>query len=129
MASWVFRCYLDPTGIDVIDAWYQAQPENLQAKFDTRLRFLRQQERHNWIRPYFDTLAGECAGLGELRFEFKNVQYRILGFASGKMEYIWVFVAKEVARRFVPKRACGQALKRKAEVETDRRRSRDCKFD
>ena len=32
---WSFRCYLDARGADVIEAWYEAQPDELQAKFDT----------------------------------------------------------------------------------------------
>ena len=79
---WTFRCYLDSRGSDVIDEWYRAQPDALQAKFDTRMRYLQQQPRSSWIRPYFDTLSDDCAGLGELRLEWKNVQHRIIGFAS-----------------------------------------------
>lgn len=129
MAWWLFRCYLEANGTDVIDDWYQAQPDKLQAKFDTRIHFLRQQERHAWVRPYFDTLGGDCAGLGELRFEYNNVQYRVIGFASGKMEFTWLLVAKEIGGRFDPRSACEIAQQRKSEVVADRRRTRDCEFD
>lgn len=130
MASvWTFRCYVDGRGVDVIDEWYQAQPDDLQAKFDTRVRYLRQQPRDKWGRPHFDTLGGDCAGLGELRLEHKNVQWRIIGFASGQMEYTWVFVAKERGDKFVPKDACKTSQSRKAEVTADRRRARDYELD
>lgn len=127
---WVFRCYLDQAGDDVIDAWYEAcGDDKLRAKFDTRIHFLRQQARDKWVRPYFDTLGADCAGLGELRFEYKNVQYRIIGFASGKLEWTWLFVATEVGGKFVPKDTCGIAQSRKREVEKDRNRACDCEFD
>lgn len=73
---WTFRCYLTERGTDVIDEWYREQSEALQAKFDTRLRYLRQHPRSDWVRPYFDTLRKKCAGLGEIRFAWNKVQYR-----------------------------------------------------
>src|SRR5579859_6317935 len=92
---WTFRCYIDAKGVDVIDEWHQAQPDGLQAKFDTRAKYLRQQPRALWIRPYFETLHGEGAGLGEIRFEWKNVQYRPLGVASGEREFTLLSIAHE----------------------------------
>ena len=126
MAWWRFRCYLMDDGTDVIDAWYEAQPAPLQAKFDTRMRFLQQNPRDKWVRPYFDTLGNECAGLGEVRFEWKNVQYRPIGFSSGEMEFTLVFVAEEHGGAFVPRNTCRQCQSRKAEVISHREKARDC---
>ena len=126
---WTFRCYLTPTGVDVIDEWYQGQPEQLQAKFDTRLRYLQQQPRSAWKRPYFDTLGDECAGLGEIRFEWRNVQYRPIGFASGALEFTLVMIAIERGGKFEPRSTCQIAQSRKAELIADRSRARDCEFD
>jgi hypothetical protein len=128
MADWQFRCYLVRPDLDVLDEWRAARDgdDALIAKLDTRLRFLKQQPRDRWTRPSFDTLSDDCAGLGEVRFEYKNVQYRPLGFASGKMEFTFVFVATEKGGKFVPKNACKVALERKAEVEADRSKARDC---
>jgi hypothetical protein len=128
-ASWTFRCYLTERGIDVIDELYSGQPEALQAKFDTRLRYLRQHPRSDWVRPYFDTLSRKCAGLGEIRFEWNKVQYRPIGFASGEMEFTLVFVAQEHGKRFVPATTCQISQNRKAEVLADRKRARVCDFD
>lgn len=126
---WTFRCYLDPDGEDVIEDWYDRQPDQLQAKFDTRIRYLQQQPRSAWTRPHFDTLKGDCAGLGEIRFEWRNVQYRPIGFASGQMEFTLVFVATERGGKFEPRSTCETAQKRKAEVIANRSRARDCDFD
>lgn len=123
---WTIRCYLDDKRNDVIDAWRQQQPEELQAKFDERVRYLRAQPRERWVRPYFDTLKGNCKGLGEIRFKYNNVQYRPLGFFSGKLEFTLVFIAQEKGGRFDPLSACEQGLKRKLEIEADRSRANDC---
>jgi hypothetical protein len=128
-ASWAFRCYLTERGTDVIDEWYSGQPEALQAKFDTRIRYLRQHPRSEWVRPYFDTLGKKCAGLGEVRFEWNKVQYRPIGFASGELEFTLVFVAQERGRRFVPPTTCQISQNRKAEVLADRKRARVCDFE
>src|SRR5438270_912131 len=126
---WAFRCYCSLAGIDVIDEWYQAQPDKLKAKFDTRMRYLQQQPRSAWVRPYFDTLSGDCAGLGEVRFEWKNVQYRPIGFSSGQLEFTLVMIAIERGRKFEPLSACKIAHTRKAEIAANRKRAHDCEFD
>lgn len=126
---WSFRCYVTPDGVDVIDEWYEKQPLQLQAKFDTRMRYLQQQSRSAWVRPYFDTLSGPCTGLGEVRFEWKNVQYRPIGFASGEMEFTFVFVAEEHENRFIPRNTCKRSQERKTEIQKDRNKARDCEFE
>ncbi|MBI3439007.1 MAG: type II toxin-antitoxin system RelE/ParE family toxin [Proteobacteria bacterium] len=131
MADWQFRCYLVGPDLDVLDEWRIAHADDdaLQAKLDTRLRFLRQQPRDRWVRPYFDTLDDDCSGLGEVRFEYKNVQYRPIGFSSGKLEFTFVFVAIEKGGKFVPKNTCKVAQERKTETEKDRNKARDCDSD
>lgn len=126
---WTFRCYVDGRGVDVIDEWYLVQPDDLQAKFDTRMRYLQQQPRAKWTRPHFDVLGEECVGLGELRFEWKNIQYRLIGCPSGKLIYTWLMVAIEKGDRFEPRDTCGICQRRKREAESDRRWSRDCDFE
>lgn len=124
---WSFRCYVDTRDVDVIEAWYEAQQPGLQAKFDERIRHLKQQPRDKWNRPHFDTLSGgECAGLGELRLPFKGVQHRLLGAATGDHEYTWLFTAKEVGGKFQPKDACSKAQVRLVEVSMDKDRARAC---
>jgi hypothetical protein len=129
MDPWLFRCYLDEEGTDVIGAWFESLPDTFQALILTRLRFLQQTGRDGWNRPLFDTLGDECDGLGELRLKHKNVQWRVIGFASDRCEYTWVFVAKEVGDKFVPKNTCALAQKRRAEVIANRNRARDWEID
>lgn len=113
---------VDAGGVNVVADWYAAQPDKVQAKFDTRLRYLRQQPRDKWVRPYFDTLSGGCAGLGEIRFEYKNVQHRPIGFSSGEMEYTVLFFAIEKDNKFEPRTTCRQSQNRKIEVQRDESR-------
>ncbi len=101
----------------------------LRAKFDTRLRYLQQQPRSMWTRPHFDTLKEECAGLGEIRFEWSNVQYRPIGFFSGEMEFTFVMVSVERGNKFDPRSTCKISQKRKQEVLLDGSRVHDCLFE
>lgn len=126
---WQIRCYLDLDGVDVIDEWLNDQPDRIQARFDQRIRHLRQQPKDKWVRPYFDTLSDDCSGLGEVRFECGNVQYRPIGFASGKMEFTLIFVAREIGGEFIPRNTCKKSQERKTEVQADRRRSHVCDFE
>ena len=101
----------------------------LLAKLDTRLRFLQQQSREFWRRPYFDTLSDDCSGLGEVRFEYRNIQHRILGFASGQMEYTFLMAAVERGDKFEPHDTCDIAQRRKRAALADRSLAVDCDTD
>jgi Phage derived protein Gp49-like (DUF891) len=128
VAHWRFRCYVVEYNLGVLDNWRREHQgdDKLLAKLDTRLRFLQQQPRDKWVRPYFDTLTDDCAGLGELRFEHMNVQYRFIGFASKEMEYTWLAAVTEKGGRFVPKDTCAIAQHRKRAVVADRSLAVDC---
>lgn len=131
MADWAFRCYLVRHGLDVLDEWRQLYDgdDKLLAKLDTRLRFLQQQSREFWRRPYFDTLSDDCSGLGEVRFEYRNIQHRILGFASGQMEYTFLMAAVERGDKFEPHDTCDIAQRRKRAALADRSLAVDCDTD
>jgi hypothetical protein len=122
VADWRFRCYVVEDNVLVLDKWRRehAGDEKLLAKLDARLRFLQQQPRDKWVRPHFDTLSGDCAGLGELRFEYRNVQHRVIGFASAEMEWTWLMVAIERGGKFVPLDTCAIAQRRKKAAIADR---------
>lgn len=127
--AWHFRCYLDGRGMDVIDEWRNAQEEALQAKFDQRLRYLRQQPRSEWKRPQFALLTAKCAGLGEIRMEYKNVQHRVLGCNTGDMEYSWLAHAIEKGGKFVDHKTCETAIIRAQEAKKDRNKTHACDFE
>ncbi len=75
-----------------------------------------------WGRSnYCKTLQGPCSGLMEMRFLAENIQQRPLGFQSGHKEFTILFWAQEKGGKLQPRTACEKALKRKDEVEKDRR--------
>jgi hypothetical protein len=124
--SWIFRCYVDGDGIDVIDAWYGSQDDVVQAKFDTRVRFLQQQPRDKWKRLGFDTYKD---GVGYIRMDIGNVQHRVFGCPMGQLEYAWLIAATKKGKAFSPRGADETAVERMAEVVAERERSRDCEFE
>lgn len=125
---WTFRCYVSPRGVDEIRAWYDSLPSKARAKFDSRVGTLQALPRHLWKREPFDLLAGECEGLGEIRFLFGNVQYRPLGFFSPGHVFTLVIGAVERDGRFDPRNACAVGLARRAEIEANKDRSHACTF-
>lgn len=127
---WTFRCYVSTRGTDEIRDWYDKQSGAVQAKFDSRLKFLAQRERNEWKREPFALLKGkECEGLGEIRFKANRVQHRPLGYFSPGNVFTFVICAEERGRKFVPKKACQIGLSRKAEIDADPEKSHVCEFD
>ena len=116
--------------MDVIDQWYQQQPEDLQAKFDARIGYLRQQPIANWKEPHFKNLTRDGKGLGEIRFEFQNVQYRPLGFFSEtRLEFVLLLTTTKKGNTFDPRNAIALCQRRKELVQSDKQRySRDCQL-
>ena len=121
---WAYRCYVSARGVDEIRAWYDGQPPKVRAKFLSRLKILAGMPAHEWKMPLFRWLHGECKGLGEIRFAVGNTQHRPLGFQRPpKNVFTLSLCAVERDDAFVPKDACGIALRRKNEIETIEERS------
>jgi len=95
---------------------YQNGSSRLKARTLSRLKILAGLPRPQWHEGYFKKLSGTCEGLWEIRFEAENVQQRPLGFHVTETEFVILFWAREKGGKFVPKKACEIALKRKAEV-------------
>ena len=125
---WAFRCYVDARKTELMENWYRQRTVEARAIFLSRLRFLAATPRHQWVRPYFDLLSAECAGLGEIRFKANRTQYRPLGFFSPGQVFTFVNCAVEKDGSFVPKSACSIGLNRKKEIESNSERCHVCKF-
>ena len=127
---WSFRCFLSARRRDVVDDWYRGLDDRAQAAFDTRMRFLKQQPITGWKRPHFDKFAGRYRGLGKVRFQSGNVQYRPIGFFSGGQEFTFVFPeATERGGRWAPRNARDIARDRMEIARNDRRRTHGCEFE
>jgi hypothetical protein len=116
MYRWTIRAYQEADGRRPIEEWYEAQPEALQARFDTRIFYLSQQPFRNWVKPHFVPLKGNYTGLGEVAFKFENVAYRPLGFFSDLMEFTLVAVPKKKGTSFEPRDAGDLGLFRASQV-------------
>jgi len=119
---WEFRCYVNSAGSNEIRTWFDLQPKAVQGKFISRLQTLRQLAPELWVPKPFRWLRYECAGLGEIRFEVRNVQHRPLGFRTD-LTFTMVLCAIEKGGKFVPHNACATGLARKNEVQSDAERS------
>lgn len=113
--AWGFRSFVSDRRESAVRVWYNGQAPQVQAKFDTTLKYLR--DRPSWDRPYVGILHGECEGLIEIRLKVKRVQYRPLGFYGPlKMEFTILFFATERDGALDPPTACSIALGRKTLV-------------
>jgi hypothetical protein len=112
----------DPPVSDV-KATYDGGSAQLKGRFFSRLRILAQLPRSEWHEGYCKKLEGEGAGLYELRFQADKAQQRPLGFFLSGSVFVLLLWATEKNDRFVPKRACEIALRRKEEVLADGKRS------
>lgn len=88
----------------------------MKAKFNERIRGI--QTLPALDDPlYTKALAGLCDGLMEIRFRYKNVQYRPLAWYGPERREVTIFVgAEERNSVFVPADACRIALDRKAKA-------------
>jgi hypothetical protein len=129
LALWGFRCYVLPSGRDVIDDWYSNQSDSVQAAFDVALEFLEQRPRHEWRRPHFDLLSGDMREIGEVRFKADRKEFRIFGFfGPGRSIFTLLIGASKKGSTYDPKSAMETASKRKDEVAADGSRCRVCNF-
>lgn len=112
----------------LVRAWYDAQKEEVQAAFETKLKFLSSQRPPVWERPRVGKLRKECEGLYEIRFEVNNMQYRPIGYYSGRLEFTIVAFAEERGGKFDPLNVCVTAKNRQAIIDADKERAREFRF-
>lgn len=132
MNLWKFKGFITSRGVNVVKEWCDSVPEEAWFAFAFACDYLAGQPIQNWRRPWSDTLEGGkkkrkkgCAGLVELRFDWGNIEYRPLGYYSGKMEFTIVFFAEERDGEFVPPDACQIAKSRITIIDADKRRAHE----
>ena len=124
--SWIFGSFVSDGGASIVHDWYDAQLPALRAAFDMALRYLRDQPPANWVRPYVGTLKRECSGLVEIRFTVEKVRHRPIGFfGPGRMVFTILAFATEKDSKLAPATVCETALRKKAQVVYEPRRSRE----
>ena len=121
---WTFRSYCSEAG-DEIRGWYECQTRPVQAEITVVALYLQPLDVQGWIdsdRDYKD-LRGKLSGLGELRFVVGKEQHRVLGFRNDDLKEFTMLVAgRKIAKFDFYLRHGPTALKRKAEVDSDRAR-------
>jgi len=132
MAGWKLKTFVENDGQSTVKRWCDTSDDIVWLAFETHLDYLCGQLPDKWKRPWVGTLSGGkrkrktgCAGLFELIFEVNNVQYRPLGYYSGKMEFTILFFAEERGGDFDPPNACEIAKNRRALIESNKDRVRE----
>lgn len=129
MVIWTFKCFLDESGQDVMDDWYENElTVKAQARFDKILEHFRDSPLTAWGSNYFKQLEG-YEGIYEIRFTVNNIVHRPLGcFAPFKNDFTFLIGAREQGDRFVPKTAPETAQKRRDIILKDFNRAYECHF-
>ena len=126
LALWTLRCYVSPSGRDMIDDWYNRQSEAVQGAVDVTLEYLSQRPRDEWRRPEFDLLSGKMRAIGEIRFKVDK-QYRILGFfGPARSDFTMLIGASKKGQNYDPQGTMETALDRMAQIIGDGRRCHVC---
>jgi hypothetical protein len=124
LALWTFRCYISPSGRDMINDWLARQSDDVTAAVEVAIEYLVQRPREEWRRPEFDLLSGKMREIGEIRFR-ADKQYRILGFfGPSRSDFTLLVGTSKKGKNYDPRNALETALDRMAEVKTDGRRCR-----
>jgi hypothetical protein len=131
MNLWLFKGFIKTGGANVVQEWCSNADDAAWEAFVAHCEYLAPRPITAWAMPYTRILRGgkrskkNCTGLIEFRFDAGNVEYRPLGFYSGKMEFTFLFFAEERGGEFVPPDACEIAKQRQTIVEADRSRARE----
>lgn len=128
LALWTIRCYVSPSGRDMVDDWNGRQSDEVQAAVAVALEYLVQRPRKEWRRPEFDLLSAKFREIGEVRFKVDK-QYRILGFfGPARSDFTLLAGASKKSNNYDPRNTLETALDRMDQVKADGRRSRVCDF-
>lgn len=120
--------FITEGGRGVITDWYATLAVEAQVDFDDRLRYLANSSQHLWERPKYAPLRG-YPKIGEIRCKANRIQYRPLGFfGPAEGQFTLLIGALEKDRKFIPKDAPEQAVRRKAIILADRSRIREYEF-
>jgi len=116
---------VDNRGRDTFQRWLDkdvdiGQRKGVETAIKTTLRFLRFSRRDLWKEPHFKWLSG---GVGEVRSDFGNVEYRPLGCnGPGPTEFTILIGAFKKGRVWTPQdaRKTAAGLKKDLEAEPQR---------
>jgi hypothetical protein len=105
----------------ILEEWFENQTPSVQTAFLNRMKDLIKKPGNGWNRPDVGQLRHECSGLYEIVLKVDKVQYRPIGYYSGKEEFTFVAFALEKGGKFVPPNICKTAFKRIELIKTEGR--------
>jgi hypothetical protein len=126
---WKIKAFAADFNRTIISEWHSQQDEDVQAAFEVKMKFLREQPRAVWQRPHIGMLRRDCKGLYEIRIKVNNVQHRPIGYFSGLEEFTILAFATERDNQFDPRDICTTAKNRKELIELNRRYAREFRFE
>ena len=103
IGGWRFMKFATGSGRDAIEDWLRDIPigerKGVRAYLVTMLRNLSVLPKDAWKMPQFGWLTGDkYKGIGEVRFEFRNVQYRPLGCFGPESNQFTILIGCKKAR-------------------------------
>jgi hypothetical protein len=115
----------DSNNKTIVADWFYSQDEEVQAAFETRMKFLVGLPGDGWNRPYVGQLRRGCKGLFEIILKVENVQHRPIGYFSDKEEFTFIFFATERDGEFDPPNTCELAQRAKIIATLNKGRVRE----
>ena len=122
-SEFTFQDFVDDGGKNIVQGWFGQIPTGAKAKFNKWIQHLEGTPPGEWQRPLVDTLDGHCAGLFEIRVEWDNQQYRLLGAHNAERKPVLLHGFIKPDDR-VDERECDEGLARNAQVEAEPDRHR-----
>src|SRR5262245_25203146 len=102
MGLWTWKAFITEGGRNIVQEWADSVDWAVWNAFCAHVKYLDPRGPQYWVRPWVGTLRGGkkekkngCNGLHELRFDVGNVEYRPIGYYSGKMEFTILYFAEE----------------------------------
>lgn len=118
--GWRFMSMADNQDRDTFQRWLEkevdiGQRKGVETAIRTTLRFLAFAKKDLWKEPHFKWFSG---GIGEIRSDFGNVEYRPLGCnGPGPDQFTILIGAKKKGKVWTPAEARKTAAKIKKELE------------
>ena len=121
--SWTFLDYVDSSGSNQIEAWIDSLPSAARTPVRAKLTaILVMGSAQDQLRPpHFEPLHG--LSMFKITFEKRNVAYRVLAcYGPGRKEVTLLAGAVERNDQYKPPGVFDTAVRRQAEIPSDRRR-------
>lgn len=112
---WTIKAFVVRDDDTVIDEWECTVRDKVKAKFDARLRFMRDRTVREWPYDYAHQLKG-TDGIYEIKFEYDNIAYRPLFFIGPGEDELTVLVFCEESNDILRPKGCIATAERRKQL-------------